>query len=745
MATEYFNDAWRIPNNKNQSLVSNYSMEFDNVSNVNLGNAFEGTNEGFTISFWYNTSINQTNHIISKTSNNFEIYSFADLTLYTYFGSISKNTNRIPVVLNSWQHICYVVTSTEYKGYQNGVLTVTNAFTQTPVYTNNTSDIFLSSRAGGVSSWSGKLDQTCFFDYALPATGTNSVATLYGGGTAVTNPMALSPAPVAYYQLGDQSVSTGPSSDYLVPNNSLQDYVFDFPTRGDVHNVGVSNKANVFDNATNFSFSGWFKIEDLQNSNIFEIKEGNNYRFNINYYTPLNGQIRFNVNSSASGAFSYRQQANTFVSDWFHYAGIFDGNGASNTDKFKLYINGSPVILSFSGTLPTNMGSLSGNNTINLGNTISPTFQSFDGKASSIQMWNTSLLQSEVETLYNNGTPYTSTPPQSSNLQFWYKLNAQDTFDGTNWTIKDYGLVGADLTSVGMTSANLVQSNLQHTSGYSPYALTLDSNDANWFKLGTPNESTLGGSTSFTVTAWVKPIDNSQLQYIFGSWGGGNTTKSYFLSILATDKIRFQFISQNDGSQTTLTTPNIGINYDVWQNITVTYDATDLKIFVNGVERASIESIGKVVYNSVYADSIARSSSVSYSGYFNGDISNCAIWRNSVINPVTIYNNGVPANLNNLSTKPSYWWQLGSNSSFDANTSKWTCLNEGTERTDAAPVDAITGIGNMTNDDITNGVGYSANGLGTSSIEIFGDAPYSTANGLSENMDVLDRTTDVPS
>jgi hypothetical protein len=51
----------------------------------------------------------------------------------------------------------------------------------------------------------------------------------------------------------------------------------------------------------------------------------------------------------------------------------------------------------------------------------------------------------------------------------------------------------------------------------------------------------------------------------------------------------------------------------------------------------------------------------------------------------------------------------------------------------------------MTNDDIVNGVGYSASGVGTSSIDIKGDAPYSTANGLSENMDVLDRTTDVPS
>jgi hypothetical protein len=51
----------------------------------------------------------------------------------------------------------------------------------------------------------------------------------------------------------------------------------------------------------------------------------------------------------------------------------------------------------------------------------------------------------------------------------------------------------------------------------------------------------------------------------------------------------------------------------------------------------------------------------------------------------------------------------------------------------------------MTNDDIINGVGYTANGLGNSSIDIVGDAPYSTANALSVNMDVLDRVEDTPS
>jgi len=91
--------------------------------------------------------------------------------------------------------------------------------------------------------------------------------------------------------------------------------------------------------------------------------------------------------------------------------------------------------------------------------------------------------------------------------------------------------------------------------------------------------------------------------------------------------------------------------------------------------------------------------------------------------------------LHNFSgTAPVAWWQLGSNSSFNTN---WTCLDE-------IGTDNAVSAGSMTNDDIVDGVGYSASGVGSSSIDIKGDAPYSSANGLSENMDVLDRVRDTP-
>jgi len=716
MATEYFNDAWRIPNNKNQSLVSNYSMEFDNVSNVNLGNAFEGTNEGFTISFWYNTSINQTKHIISKTLNNFEIYSFTDLTLYTYFGSKSKNTNRISVVLNSWQHICYVVTSTEYKGYQNGVLTVTNAFTQTPVYTNNTSDIFLSSRAGGVSSWSGKLDQTCFFDYALPATGTNSVATLYGGGTAVTNPMSLSPKPVSYYQLGDQTASNNttepdpPVQSYLVPNNSLQDYVFNFDGTGQVFNL--DSEILLPDNKT---VSFWFKLRVVPTGQFAILLSNSNNKF----YPLLensSGNFRVYLQGTAAGHINIVTNRAIESNVWYNF--IITGDGTTPL----LYINGTQYTFG-------SQADVTGVSIGDIGARPSGSFD-LDGDMSNVAIWSgTTLSSTEVTEVYNQGSPLNLNTFSGAAPTAWYKLNAQDTFDGTNWTIKD-SAGSNDGTSSGMTSANLVQSNLQHTSGYSPYALSFDgTNDV----INCGNDSSLQITGAMTVSYWFKGQGGSNSAGGVGKLGN-NGSRGFCLGMTNTGVIYF-FIAPTASSVVSASyshTPDTN-----WHHLVGVFTpSTSLEIYLDGQSVDTTPTSTSSQYNA--SNNLQIGARGDSTGFFDGEMSNAAIWNTNLTSTeiTEVYNQGVPSNLNTFSgTAPVNWWQLGSNSSFNIN---WDCLDE------IGNNDGVS-AGNMTNDAITNGVGYSGNGLGTSSIEIVGDAPYSTANGISENMDVLDRTTDVPS
>ena len=124
----------------------------------------------------------------------------------------------------------------------------------------------------------------------------------------------------------------------------------------------------------------------------------------------------------------------------------------------------------------------------------------------------------------------------------------------------------------------------------------------------------------------------------------------------------------------------------------------------------------------------------------NGYLSNASIWNTALTSAqvTEIYNEGVPSNLNNHSAYSNLtnWWQLGSNNSFNTN---WTVLDEKGSNNGTSS--------NIGEDAIVDGVGSYANGLssGMGGDEVIGDAPYSTANSLSVNMDVLDRVTDTPS
>ena len=711
----YYNDAWRIINEKNQSLVSNYSMEFNGTNTkIDLGSEvlFDST-KGFSISAWVNLASYSPGYpnivkLFTDQSDDF-ILSLSNQSGYTgvFFGSPSqfargRTTGDISGdFIGVWKHVCLTFDGanrtalSSYKIYVDGSSV---ALVSANTVGAGTSVNSIGDGGSSIRYFNGKIDQVCFFDYALPATGTNSVSTLYGGGTAVTNPMTLSPAPVAYYQLGDQSVDNG--ANYLVTNNSLQDYVF---------NIQPSQKINTTltppTGANNRTISVWFKtgvnaFENICGYGTVAAKQG----FDIVTYT--NGTVGVhgvNTQVEASGTF--------VLNEWNHYAVTYDGT------ILRGYVNGQPVNTS---TIALNTGT---NVNFTIGAGAYTPANGFSGDVSNIAIWNSVLTASNVSTIYNNGEPNDISSLSPNN---WYKLNAADTFDGTNWTIKDYA-GSNDGTSVGMTSANLVQSNLQHTSGYSPYAITLDGT-GQVFNL----DSEILLPDNKTVSFWFKlrvvptnqfaiPLSSSNNRYYpLLSNSGGNF---------------FVYIQGANGAITVNTL--LPITADVWYNFIITGDGTTPLLYINGTQYTFGSGTDRT--DVLIGDIGARPN-----GTFDldGDMSNVAIWSGTTLSSTEVtevYNQGVPSNLNTFSgTKPTAWWQLGSNSSFNATTSQWTCLDEvGTNNAESST--------NMAEDDITNGVGYSGNGLGTSSIEIIGDAPYSTANGISENMDVLDRTTDVPS
>ena len=313
----------------------------------------------------------------------------------------------------------------------------------------------------------------------------------------------------------------------------------------------------------------------------------------------------------------------------------------------------------------------------------------------------------------------------TSNLVSWWKLDASDTYDSStgNWTIEDHA-GSNDGTSSGMTQANLVQSDLSFTSGYSPYALDFDAASSDYIQI--PKDSTLSFvNTDFSISIWLNPeVSHNGLVMMnyYGSAGWG----VYYQS----GSIRF-FDSL---VWTTVTT----INTNEWTHILIVgdYTGSNLLCYKNGVE----------VYNSSHTFSITDSnrdvficSERGAGFFFNGKLSNVSIWNTELTSAqvTELYNEGIPSNLNNHSAYSNLvsWWQLGSNSSFNTN---WTVLDEKGSNNGTSV--------NMGEDAIVDGVGSYANGVSSGmSDAIVGDAFGSSANSLSYNMDVLDRVEDTPS
>ena len=714
-----------MPRNANQSKQSNYSMSFDSASSDKITGtgALISGNESRSFSLWYKTSSTAAQIPFSlgsptdQTNGSQFAYCInrSSTTNAAIFGKNSAYDTSVFTVPNTkdgnWHHLVVTYDQSALNVYIDGNLEATPALPSTS---------YITSAGFSIGGWSvndrkfnGQIDGVSVFNYALTdGTGgtVNQIAALYGSSsTGIGNPMSLSPKPVAYYPLGDQDAFNG--SNYLVPNSSLKDYVFDF-TAGIDEYINLGNNS-VLQPASNYTFSIWFNADSYSyktlfgsntstSSGVLALPISNN---TMSYYHAHSGTAAQSFNISLTDA--PLNNWHNFIVTWSASTGIIR---AFINGKFKKEITGI--------------------NDINWGNEllIGRYYQTypflFDGKLSNFAMWNTTLTDGfsgtptsgdvaggQVAEVYNNGNPQTTI---TGSPVGWWKLDASDTYDSStgNWTIEDHA-GSNDGTSSGMTQANLVQSDLSFTSGYSPYALDFNGTDQ---AINLNSAIALTGNRS--VNFWFTWRTS-------GIYLGGATSGVYYPYILSTTSV---YLKTSGIANTVINIPALQVG--VFYNMCITGDGTTVSIYING----SLAGTGTDIAN-ITLDTIANTKSPTTNGV-NGNMSNVAIWNNTVLSQsevTEIYNSGVPSNLNTFSgTAPTSWWQLGSNSSFNTN---WICADEkGTNNGTSA---------NMGVDALTNGVGTTANGTSSGMAEgnLVGDAPYSTANAISTNMVVTSRVT----
>jgi len=429
------------------------------------------------------------------------------------------------------------------------------------------------------------------------------------------------------------------------------------------------------------------------------------------------------------------------MNKWFHLMLVLENN------TLNIFVNGQDKtsLATVTGTISTMPSLLSGaykNYMLGYFNNVAYSWQ---GSLVHVAQWD-SDKSSDISTIYNNGKPgdLTSLSPKN-----WWKLTDGSLVDsgseadnatavGTLPTIVATNVNSNSNpgTSSGMTTANLVTSDLTRSIPYSSYSMEFDG-AADYISCGSVDETE--GITTMSISGWINP----QSSGVGGAAGIiAKETRDWYVGWYSSpaNSIRFLISDDNGSTKDALNSLTLGTNADVlnkWHHFVCTWDASDkLKIYINGVLSSETNSVNANSALPTSTNNVEIGRRVAT--YFDGNLSNIAIWTSVLTEDqiLTIYNGGVPNNLSSLS--PVSWWSLAGDSYY--NGSDWICPDLGSSSNNGAS----SGMGGT--ELVGNGPGSTANGTATSMNipeNLKGNAPNSSKNAFSVNMNSADRVSDV--
>ena len=290
----------------------------------------------------------------------------------------------------------------------------------------------------------------------------------------------------------------------------------------------------------------------------------------------------------------------------------------------------------------------------------------------------------------------------------------------------------------GMTTANLVTSDLTRSIPYSSYSMTFDGT-ADYISVS--DVSNIATNTQGSISFWINFAGDSSTRYAFSV---SDTNADTFLTIGIDSSENLDIILRE------VTTPNLWrlqttgnpIVLDTWHHICLTQNGTACEVYVDGAKPTQsgagtewlndlsgldLLTIGALYKNSALVNPI------------EGNISNVSVFNTALSEDqiITIYNGGVPNSISSLS--PINWWSLSGDSYFDG--SNFICPDLGSGGNNGTS----TGMGGT--ELVGNGPGSSNNGVATNMDipgNLKGNAPNSISNSFSVNMTAIDRVASVP-
>jgi len=640
---EYINPQWQLPNNKGGVKDNNFSLDFTWPGSINSGYAI-GSQKKYSFSIWFrwtkdgNPTASYSFIFGAASSGNAEDYRAAlglalvssQVRFYITMGNGTgsggyywNSSQTVPANLlnGEWHHLVLNVNETGQDLYIDNSLfyqylysvpgtggaSVGNPTTGTP----GTSNYFIGNNGTAAPPRNNliahaEMSNFAIFDYEL---NTGQIASLYGSAANGSgNPMGLASPPIAYYPLGN---AASPNGLLLVPNAALQDYVFDFSGN---KTVGLSQNINLGSQST---ISYWVKTTNsignyIQNNggNLINTGPYSGYE----YYT-------FKPNNSAGGAGMFNSNINTYIlsTNWVHWTVVRNGTGC------ELYANGQSIETA-------TVANWSGYDTIVSG--LGKNASGIVGDASNFLFWNTNLSSTEVETLYNYGSPIQTLAsiPQNSNLKAWYKLDASEVYNSTTteWEIEN--------------ASSAFQSFLNIPN---PTGSTVNRIDTN----------TVFTQPSFTVSVWfIADTGSSANQPIVSTrTGNGGSSKGFTIKI-ESNLLYWEVYNAGQARAYKSFSPSSN-----WHNALLSYDGPNKTVYgyLDGEFVMSDYFAGGYLPS---GDTLAIGDYRDTQHSFNGSVSNTSFWNTnlSTSQAQEVYGGGNPPDLLSHSAASNLvsWWKL---------------------------------------------------------------------------------------
>lgn len=740
-----FNGEFLVPNGAEQDFVFDFSTS-NYISTPHIS-----ISAGFTASAWVNTTDTNTYANIFSSDEvpvggsirNWQFIRWnnkARFILRNSSGSSIVDINTSSKTINDgiWHNIVATWDGTTgtngVKIYVDNVLEAQGTASSTALR----NDSVLMIMGGSSTTWDliGKMSNVSIFDTALPATGTESVESLYNYGTPPN--IASYSNLQGWYELDASELYDG--SNWSVQNKAIPtvyNSALSFDGINDDIDCGTISSFNDGD----ISFSLWCNL--TSNGTVQYILSSTNSSSvsGINIAVNNSGLLYFERSQDAANTqnfTSFYVVTGFSFGNWHHLCGTY----SASSGELKAYVDG--VLKS---TTTDSADARSASTALKIGGLSASSSFPSNGKISNVSIYSSTLDDASVQTLYNNGTPETdiSFSPVS-----WWKLDNTTTGiedsvgsnDGTNngATTESSFVQTTSGTSSGMTAASLTQSDLIINAPYDSFSLEFDAVGSDRINFGNPSNLQITGS--FSVSVWIKQTTQQDSVVISKDAFGSNRCWSLWSNAYQTNNF-VQFIVWDESNAIFYVDSNIRVDDGNWHHLTAVYDASNsLKIYIDGVlNNTNSTSIPSSIANKT-VDIILGESNTLGSFEFGGSISNCSIYSSSLsaAQVKTLYNEHKPFNLNNFAVTPVSWWRLGSvNSSFDG--TNWTVLDE-------ISTSGNNGVSaNMTQADLVDGVG--ATGSGTSSgmgsgENRIGSAPFSENNAVSYNMSVTAKSTSTP-